>query len=248
MSLKLYLQKLSEQVKAETYMIRQTFDNTTNKGNGFETVIRNLVRTYTPLTYNVTQGEIIDTNNHQSGQIDLLITQDFHLRGYEDGRPNLVFYDCLVALGEIKTKLTTGELATTIEASNLLNNFERHAHNNNILVSDFYGQGDGVDQKPPPFFLIALDCDVSFNTLQERINQSLITMAIILTHQTAGGGIIALGNTHRNEETDTIFSNFGAQVEVNVWTSDNPLLALIWGMNKLHVPLTNLTNMNSYYF
>ncbi len=106
-------------VKAETTLIRTTFNNNTNKGNGFEVVIRNLIRTYIPLTYNVTQGEIIDTFEKQSGQIDLLITQDFHLRGHFDGRPNLVFYDLLTALGEMKTSLTTAELGTIIQNSNL---------------------------------------------------------------------------------------------------------------------------------
>lgn len=247
MSLNLYLQQLSAQIKAETTVIRTTFKNNTNKGNGFEIVIRNLIKTYIPSTYNVTQGEIIDTFSQQSGQTDLLITQDFHLRGHSDGRPNLVFYDLLTALGEIKASLTTRELQTTISNSNLLNNFKRHSDNNNMYGSEFYDPSDN-DQKPPPFFVIALNTDISLDTLEAEIKSSLISMIIVLKHSTIKDGLIILGDTHTNEEVTNLINSFGKQAKSNIWLSDNPILGLIWGLNRFQIPLANLTNTNTFYF
>lgn len=179
MSLKRYLQELSEQIKAETKLIRTTFSNNSNKGNGFETVIRNLISTYLPSMYNVTQGETIDTFDTHSGQTDLLIVQDFHWRGHSDGRPNLIFYDLLTGLGEMKISLTTAELQKTIDNSNLLTKFKRHQENNNMLSGDFY-RSDEHFQKPPPFFLIVLSSNIAVDTLVVEVKKSLISMILIL--------------------------------------------------------------------
>lgn len=245
MSLKLYLKELSKQLKAETKLIRTTFNNNTNKGNGFEIVIRNMITSYIPSTYNVTQGETIDTFDMQSGQTDLLIVQDFHLRGHRDGRPNLVFYDLLTGIGEMKTSLTTKELQTTIKNSNSLVNFKRHPENNNMLIGDFYGSSDA--QKPPPFFLVALNTDISLNTLEREIKTSLISMIIVLEHSTSLDGLIVLGDTHNNQEVINSMNIFGTQVGSNIWKTDNPVLGLIWGLNEFQVPFLNLTNMTTYY-
>jgi hypothetical protein len=247
MSLKLYLQELSEQIKAETKLIRATFNNNTNKGNGFETVIRNLISTYLPSMYNVTQGETIDTFDTHSGQTDLLIVQDFHWRGHSDGRPNLIFYDLLTGIGEMKTSLTTDQLQTTIANSNLLNKFQRHQDNNNLLSGDFYDL-DKSHQKPPPFFLTALTSNIALDTLATEIKTSLISMIVVLEHSTENNGLIILGDTHGNQEVVDTLNIFGTQVRPNIWTSDNPILGLIWGLNKFQVPFINLTNMTTYYF
>lgn len=245
MSLSLYLQKISEQVKAETAIIRTTFKNNTNKGTGFEIVIRNLISIYLPSTLTITQGEIIDTFDTQSGQIDLIIVNNFNMRGHFDGRPNLIFYDLLTGMGEMKVSLTTGELSKIVQSSNILANFKRHPDNNNALSSEFYN-GE-PEQKPPPFFVIAFNSDVSPTTLGIEIKKSLISMIIILTHKKEQYGYIVLGDTHNNTDVNAAMDNFGRKIKSNVWQSDNPVLALIWGLNKFQVPFLNLTNMTPYY-
>ncbi len=246
MSLKLYLKQLSEQLKAETKLIRATFKNNTNKGNGFETIIRNLISIYIPSIYNVTQGELIDTFSTHSGQIDLLIVQDFHIRGYQDGRPNLVFYDLVTGIGEMKTSLTTKDLQSSIAIANSLSKFKYHPENNNILQGEFHNlEGE---QKPPPFFLIALNSDISIDTLEKKIKDSSITMIIILEHLATKNGLIVLGETHSNQEVVDTMNSLGTQIKSNVWKTDNPILGLIWGLNKFQVPFINLTNMTTYYF
>lgn len=245
MSLNLYLKELSNKIKAESNVIRTTFNNGTNKGNGFETVIRNLISTYIPSTFNVTQGEIIDTFGNHSGQVDLLIVQDFHLKGYTDGRPNLIFYDLLTGVGEMKTSLTTKELKSTVINSNKLSEFKRHPENNNMLSGEFY---EDKKDKAPPFFLIALTSNVAIKTLESQIKGTLISMIIILNHPKTNNGLVVIGDTHKNTDVINAMNKFGEQIVPNVWQSDNPIIALIWGLNRFHVPFMNLTNMTTEYF
>ena len=89
-----YFKRLSEKVQIETLMVRDSFKNSTNKGNGFEVIIRNFISTYMPTNCRVTHGEIIDTwGNDDLGQVDIAVVSDFHPNGIGDGRPNLIFYD-----------------------------------------------------------------------------------------------------------------------------------------------------------
>lgn len=244
MSLKLYLQKLSEIVYAETSIIRTSFNNSTNKGTGFEVVLRNLIATYTPATNFVTHGEIIDTFSNQSGQVDIAVVQDFHPRGHKDGRPNILLYDLVTIIGEAKTFLDTTQLETTITNSENFLEFKRHSENNNMLSGGFYNKGD--EQKTPPYFLIALSTNISYTTLAERISNSNVAMAICLEHTTTNAGLIVLGKTHENADVTTYLDNLGS-LNDGVWETDNPLLALIWGMNNFYVPLMNLTNVMPHY-
>jgi hypothetical protein len=244
MSLTIYLEKLSAKVLAETSVIRSTFENTTNKGTGFEVVLRNLIEAYTPATNLVTHGEIIDTYGNQSGQIDIVIVQDFHPRGFEDGRPNIILYDFTIAIGEAKTKLDTTQLASTVKSSLIFDSFKRHIDNNNILSGEFY---ENDNTKPPPYFLIALTTDVAYNTIAAAIEKSNISLVIALEHSTYNKGVIALGKTHRTAEVISFIDKIGERKSDYVWEADNPILGMIWGLNKFYVPYANLTNVFPSY-
>ncbi len=245
MSHSLYLEKLSEKILAETSLIRSNFKNSTNKGNGFEVVLRNLILAYSPATNLITHGEIIDTYGNQSGQIDIAVVQNFHPRGIEDGRPNIIFYDFILAIGEAKILLDTKELKTTIKNSNSFNFFKRHAENNNLLANDFYNY---ENDKLPPYFLIAHTTKIAYSTIAAKVESSNISLIVALNHSKTNKGIIALGNTHRNEEVITFLDNFGIKVQDFIWESSNPILSLICALNKFGVPYNNLTNMSTYYF
>lgn len=167
------------------------------------------------------------------------------MRGHVDGRPNLVFYDHLTGLGEMKVSLTTEELEKIVAASNLLANFKRHPDNNNANLNDFYTKED--EQKPPPFFVVAFNSIVAPKTLETEIKQSLISLIVILSHKNMPHGYIVLGDTHNNPTVVSALDNFGTRINSNVWQSDNPILGLIWAINEFQIPYANFTNMTSYY-
>ncbi|HEX8332488.1 MAG TPA: DUF6602 domain-containing protein [Segetibacter sp.] len=244
MSLKLFLDKLSSQVYAETSVIKASFENSTNKGSGFEIVIRNLLLNYSQGTNLITHGEIIDSFGNKSGQVDVAIAQNSHPRGYNDGRPNIVLYDLVTAIGEVKMSLNTAHLDSTIKNSNDVSTFKRHGDNNNILSNIYYGD----DQKPPPYYLIAYSSNIAYKTLADNIENSKITLAICLKHETSEKGVIVLGKTHSSSDIITLCNNLGKKLEDNLWEVDNPVLALIWALYEFNVPMQNLTPMIPCYF
>jgi|GEM_PF-3342944 len=246
MSLKLFLEKLSHNLQAETTLIRNSFKNTTNQGSGFETVLRNLISAYIPSTNIVTHGEIIDTFGNQSGQVDIAIAHESHPKGYKDGRPNLLFYDLIIAIGEAKVLLNTEQLGLALKSAKAIGNFKRHSENNNMLSGEFYGSTDTL-QKAPPYFLIALSCNVSLNTIISKIAKSNISLVIVLEHNTSKNGYIVLGETHRNAETIATLNTFGNKKEDYLWETNNPVLGLIWALNNFGVPYIGLTNMTCLY-
>lgn len=248
MSVSAYFEAVSRMVAAETEIIRATFNNSTNKGNGFETIIKNFVKTYSPANFIVTNGEVVDTLSNKTGQLDLVIATDFHPKGHTDGRPNLVFYDMVCGLGEMKINLTKGELDNSVTRANAMSTFKRHPDNNNMFSGEFYGSNQSdVDQKPPPFFVVAFTSNISSTTLIDTIKGSQISLIVILEHPTSNSGIFVLGETHLNEAVENALGTFGTRKEGYLYESKNPLISLVWALNRFYVPFANMTNMISLY-
>lgn len=241
-----YLEKISDLVQFEARVIQDTFQNSTNKGTGFEIIIRTFISRYSESNFIITHGEIIDTFKHQSGQIDLAILQDSHPKGYNDGRPNILFYDLLLALGEIKMYLNATEMAKVVRNSNELSEFKRHPENNNMEINKYYDASNGQD-KSPPYFLISLNTDIAHKTIVSKIEKSNITLMLSLTSQT-GKGIVCLGKTHRSIDSINFLDSIGKRIQDYIWESENPLIAFIWAVNSFKVPMINLTNMIPNYY
>ena len=112
-----YLETISESVLAQTKMIRASFTNSSNKGHGFEIIIRDLLDEYTANSNFVNHGEIIDSFGSKTGQIDFAILENLHPSGSTDGRPRILLFDAVHAVGECKLLLNTGELDLIINAN-----------------------------------------------------------------------------------------------------------------------------------
>ena len=240
-----FFEKISELVKLESQMMQDSFGNTTNKGSGFEVIIRNLLSRYTEGTIRMLHGEILDTFGHQTGQIDFSLVQDIHPKGYDDGRPNLIMYDYLLASGEVKMKLNTAELRTCVATANQFKDFKRHEENNNMTANIYYGSDSS--QKPPPFFAVALNSDIAYDTIESTIAGSHLTLVCIIKTQHSEG-LICLGDTHPSKDfTDWLSANGVAKTQ-KTFVMDNPLVALIFAANEFKVPALSLSNVTSNYF
>ena len=113
-----YLELQSGSLRLESESIRYAFRNTTNKGSGFEKVLRDRIATFCPPHWRTTHGEIIDSYGQQTGQVDLAVVNSLHPRGNNDGRPETIMFDATVAVGEAKLSLTTTECDTAREIAN----------------------------------------------------------------------------------------------------------------------------------
>jgi hypothetical protein len=248
MTYKNYLNAISKGIEAETAIIRSSFENSSNKGSGFEIIIRNIISIYTSMNSFVTHGEIIDTFNNRSSQVDFAVVDTLHPKGYKDGRPNIIIYDCVKSIGECKMNLTTGEfdqINSSIEKK--IKPFKRNIANINITGGEFYGQTDFPEKKLPPYFVVAYESNIKYETLINKTNFSKVSLTICLKHKTTNKGLIILGKTHINEDVINILDFIGERKNEYLWECDNSLLGLIWAINRFEVNSIPLTNLFPYY-
>lgn len=236
-------------IAAETESLKIRFDNSTNKGNWFETIVRNFISTYTRNDTFITHGEITDSYGNKTGQIDFATVESMHPKGYNDGRPNIIIYDHLKTVGECKLLLNTSEFDKINNSFRNLLKLTRHPENRNTTGGEFYGQGDYYPEtKLPPYFVVAFETNIAYKTLIEKTNFSEISLVTCINHKTSKKGLVILGKTHRNNDIIKALNQLGEQKEEYLWECDNPLLVLIWAINRFEVNSFSLTNLIPYYF
>ena len=60
-------------------------------------------------------------------------------------------------------------------------------------------------------------------------------------------GLIILGKTHINNDVVAVLDFIGERKDTYLWECNNPLLGLIWGINRFEVNSIPLTNLFPYY-
>lgn len=239
-----YLQLQSGALRQESESLRLAFKNSTNKGSGFEVILRNRIRTFIPPHWNALHGELVDSFGTETGQLDLAVVNGLHPRGPNDGRPEPIMFDGTVAVGEIKMKLTTEQCDKSLEISKVIRECKLHDENNNVLSDDIYAR-----LKSPPFFLLALDSDVALNTLEEKLNNDLFYCVIVFSAK-ENKSAVAISDTPVSSKAIEFLKNIGELAEGTnrVFLIENPLLALSWLLATYAVPMAELTPIVPMYF
>jgi hypothetical protein len=239
-----YLQLQSASLRLESEAIRRKFKNTTNKGSGFESLIRNQIDIFSPSYWRATQGEIIDSYGIRTGQIDIAVVSSSHPRGKDDGEPEIIMYDAIVAVGEAKLHLTTEQCESARKIVDKLCQCNLHADNNNELSEENY---DKI--RRPPFFLCAYESNVALSTLEATLCNDIFHCAIIFAHDEKSSAV-AISDSVVAEFATKFLSKVGtlAPGTQRVFLVDNPLLVLSWMLTTFSVPMMPLTPILPMYF
>lgn len=72
-----YYHGITQQIRSEVDFINSLFQHQGLKGEGNETILRDLVRRFIPKQYGVSTGVVIDKHGHQSRQCDIIIYDTF---------------------------------------------------------------------------------------------------------------------------------------------------------------------------
>jgi len=239
-----YLELQSASLRLESESIRQIFQNTTNKGSGFEFILRDRISNFLPPHWRVTHGEIIDSYGTKTGQIDIAVVNSLHPRGAGRACPEIVMFDATVAVGEAKLLLTTNECDSARMIAENICQCKLHPDNNNLL-------SDNICRKLPlpPFFLIALQSKVAFPTLQDKLCNELFHSVIVFDngHNSA---VVAVSDSSVSGEAIDFLTRIGTLVNgtQRVFLVDNPLLVLSWMLARYSVPMIDLTPIIPMYY
>ena len=128
---------------------------------------RELLAEYLPRGLSIGQGEIIDTTDRRSGQTDVVITDIDHPFIVTPSEPGLFLIEGVVAAGEVKTLLTSGELDKALKNGARFKALEAAHQRGSIThaapsdLSRFY--------EHRPYFLVAFESQLTTETVATKV-------------------------------------------------------------------------------
>lgn len=141
-------------------------------GDGAEDAVRDTLRKYLPSGYGVGEGHVYDAYGDGSRQTDVVITNPEHPLTFPDGASGTYVVDGVAAAGEVKSRLTTAELADCIEKGAAFKQLRMTINNaDRVMTAD-----DGTYMKQiglvPPFFVVAFENQVAGDTIGTRLRSA----------------------------------------------------------------------------
>ena len=149
--------------------IRASYSHRGDRGSVAETIVRDLLREYLPPQNRIGQGEIIDTKESISTQLDIVITNEYHpyLNDLKD--PGLFIIEGVACAGEVKTNLNSNDLTTLIQSCIKYKQLEP------VIPKGTTSYGNKSDLKRfvnhRPYFIFAYQSQITIETIAEKLNR-----------------------------------------------------------------------------
>jgi hypothetical protein len=157
-------------MSAKLKLIREKYRHSGNKGSGVEQEVRAFLREWFPRTYQIGHGEVIDTNGLISGQLDVVVTNEHHPCIQEEAGAGQFMIEGVACAAEAKTNLTSGELRKAIDSCEKIKELTTLFKPEDTVSVDGPADRQRYVMKRP-FFVFAMESDISPDTLIRNLNE-----------------------------------------------------------------------------
>jgi hypothetical protein len=140
-----------------------------DRGTGVEIAFREFLAEHLSRRLSVGQGEVIDLSGSKSRQLDVVIATDDQPFHDPPSEPGLFIVEGVYAVGEVKSVLTTGELADIIKKGKSVKNLQKPPLAVGAMAVATDSDGTRWIDGPPPFFAFAFETNVAVKTLLDRL-------------------------------------------------------------------------------
>ena len=128
----------SERMKLEFKEASQKYKTPDDVAQHREEIIMRFLKTYFPPTYQFGKGEVIDSEGHRSGQIDVVICNAYHPFTVSESGSGLFFSEGVVCAVEVKSDLSKKELERGLEQITKIKKLKRKPIKGDLMFgSDF---------------------------------------------------------------------------------------------------------------
>jgi hypothetical protein len=104
--------EISTSMRADLARCRTALSHPGMKGEAFEEIVRQFLRSYLPKFLEVTRGTLIDVNGNQSRELDVIVFDSQHTPVlFASGDSRVIPVECAYAVIEVKAFLDSGEIA-----------------------------------------------------------------------------------------------------------------------------------------
>lgn len=149
--------------------IRQYHNHTTVKGTNAELVLRDFLREFLPFYNRIGTGEIIDSYDAVSKQIDLVITNEFHPFLNDLTRPSTFIIEGVMCAAEVKSVLTTTELKNILINADFFKSLKPFISSNTIAIGNEEDLHRFIERKP--YFAFCFSSQLQLGTIKKSIEE-----------------------------------------------------------------------------
>ena len=163
------IKSIEKQMVAQLEEIRATHIHKGNKGGEVEKILREFLKKYLPRRLDISHGEVIDQNSNRSAQTDVVVVSEEHPFTFSEDSPGLFFIEGVSAVGEVKSILTSNELANTIEKAK---KYKQLRVIPPAGVTRYANPSDGNRYYVhPPFFLFSMESQIYLSKVFEKVKE-----------------------------------------------------------------------------
>lgn len=165
--LKKKLKNYEKKFELELKGIREEFEHRGIKGTNAEKIIGDFLKKYLPPYNRIGTGEVIDTDETISKQMDIIITNEEHPYLGDLSNPELFFIEGVALAGEVKMTLTTNELKKALENGVRFKRLNAKIPNNTKVFcpkGDFYRF---INKRG--FFIFAFESEITLQKILAEI-------------------------------------------------------------------------------
>ncbi|MCX5864867.1 MAG: hypothetical protein NTW42_07315 [Deltaproteobacteria bacterium] len=162
------LQAVQKRLEASLEEIRASHSHRGNRGSVAEVVVRAFLREYLPPDNRVGEGEIIDSKEHISTQLDIVITNPNHPYINDLKEPGLFLIEGVAAAGEVKTNLNSKDIDTLIQSCISYKNLQIIHQAGTQIYSNDSDIKRFIDHRP--YFVFAFESQITIETIHSKLD------------------------------------------------------------------------------
>ncbi len=162
-----YWQHYQSIINAKFNLIRSKYEHSGNKGTHGEIILREFIRECFSENLIVGHGEVIDSKNKRTGQVDCVIAErDITPFVVDPAAPNMFIVESVKCLGEVKFRLK--EIEKLVKQCCTLKELTPNPTKGDLRLTQ--KKDDERFYNRRPFFIFAYETDVSIETILSKLN------------------------------------------------------------------------------
>ncbi|ELB2172868.1 MULTISPECIES: DUF6602 domain-containing protein [Vibrio] len=228
--------------------IRASHQHRGVRGTASESVFRDFLREYLPPENRIGEGEVIDTNENVSTQLDVIITNEYQPYINDLKEPGLFIIEGVSCVGEVKSNLNSNDVDTLIQSCIRYKNLSPEIQKGAMI----YGNESDIKRfvSKRPYFIFAFESQLTIDTISKKIsnyyseNNTPINMQIDGVFCLDRGAIINFGDGKGSLQYSTMEKRSLPGIHVTRRDGSEVLLDLLsWlsaSMQKISMPTSPL--------
>jgi hypothetical protein len=225
--------------------IRTVNSDSSVKGGANEKVISLFLKNHFPSNFNVTNVQVIDAKGNASDEIDVCVCNKY--QPFQNNIGGLVIAEGVDFVVQVKAILTDSEIDRIIKNAKSLKNVIRTNSDGDQIYKGQDSVPHYIDRIP--YFVIAFDSQLSFETVHDRIINKL--SATDMTEQPDGIFILNKASYYNNrnfQKAGLITDGSPIKGWVGVETKDSTLLEFMRALNIIVPKIFRIINPLCHYF